>query len=244
MASDALPATLKPRVHAGVVRSLGQRILSGHFPPGAVLPNEGRLCAELEVSRTALREAIRTLSAKGLVETKPRTGTRVRAREEWNRLDPDLLDWARDQPPDHAFIHSLLEARRIIEPSAAEFAAQRATGRDLAALEEAFEGMRASLPHDVETCCRYDLDFHAALLRASHNIVLQQLSGAVGAALMAVFRLSMHLSRSHQRALEAHREVLERIRLRDPAGARAAVNALLGVAESDLAPIEPTGRKT
>jgi DNA-binding transcriptional MocR family regulator len=106
---DESRAALKPRVHRGVVQGLAVRILRGEFQPGDSLPNETQLCADLSVSRTSLREAIRVLSAKGLVETKPRTGTRVRAREAWNRLDPEILELARPRfrpqpdrgPPDH-----------------------------------------------------------------------------------------------------------------------------------------------
>ena len=226
----------KPRVHGNVVRSLGQRILRGDILPGDALPNEGRLCADLNVSRTSLREAIRVLAAKGLVETRPRTGTRVRAREDWNRLDPDLLEWSSADTPDPDFVRSLIEARQVIEPAAAEFAARRATGADIAAIEAALLDMQAALPHDLEGCCRADLRFHSAVLAASHNLVLKQRVGTISAALVSGFRLTTRLARSQQKALAAHAEVLERIRLRDPAGARGAMLGLLAVALDDLEP--------
>jgi DNA-binding FadR family transcriptional regulator len=235
------PALAKPRVHLGVVRELAQRIFSGTFPPGEALPNEARLCADLAVSRTALREAVRVLGAKGLVESRPRTGTRVRPREEWNLLDLEVLDWHDGMAPDPDFVRSLLEARRILEPAAAELAAERATGRDIARMEAALEGMTAALPRDIEACCRADLDFHAALLEASHNLVFRQLIATISAALMSGFRLSTHLATSYEKTLAAHGEVLERIRLRDPAGARAAMLDLLGVAFDDLRPAMRAG---
>jgi DNA-binding FadR family transcriptional regulator len=123
------PSFRKPRVHAAVVRRLGHSILSGDLKPGEALPNEARLCADLSISRTALREAIRVLAAKGLIETEPRTGTRVRPRESWNLLDPDILGWRAAAAPDLDFGRSLLEARHIIEPAAAELAAKRATAQ-------------------------------------------------------------------------------------------------------------------
>lgn len=233
-AAAADPRVQKPRVHRGVVEGLARRILRGEFPIGAALPNEGQLCADLNVSRTSLREAIRVLGAKGLVETRPRTGTRVKAREAWNRLDPDILEWSHGDGLDGAFVESLIEARRIIEPAAAELAARRATGRDIAAIEAALAGMTESLPHDVEACCRADLQFHSAILDASHNIVLQQLVGTVTAALVHGFRLTVHIMRAQQTALSAHGVVLERIRMRDPPGARQAMLDLLGIALHDL----------
>ena len=229
------PPLPKPRVHAAVVRRLGQRILSGRIKPGEVLPNQDQLCADLSVSRTALREAVRVLTAKGLVETRPRTGTRVRPREAWNLLDPDVLGW-REASPDLDFVRSLMEARHIIEPAAAELAAVRATAEDIARIEAALLGMVRWLPHDIEACCRADLDFHSSILAASHNVVLQQLVGTISAALMSGFRLSTHLARSYGSTLSAHSRVLDCIRQRDPECARASMLDLLAIAADDLAP--------
>ncbi|MBX6322868.1 MAG: FadR family transcriptional regulator [Rhodospirillaceae bacterium] len=221
-------------VHGTVVRELARRILGGVFTPGTALPNEAELCAELKVSRSTLREAIRVLAAKGLVESRPRTGTRVREREDWDRLDPDLLQWAGELEPDIDFVAGLIEARRIIEPAAAEFAARRASARDLAAIEEAFEGMAAALPHDIEAYCRSDLAFHSAILKASRNPVLAHLSGIIGAALMSAFRLTTEHARSYQRTLQVHADVLDAIRLRDTAQARETMLRLITVAADDL----------
>ena len=168
---------------------------------------------------------------------RPRTGTVVREPENWNRLDPDVLEWSLAIAPDLAFVRSLLEARRVFEPAAAEFAAQRASAQDVGRIEAAYLGMKSALPHDVEACCQADVAFHAAILRASGNVVLQQLVGTMGAALGNVFRLSTRLADSHERALSAHATVLDCIRLRDAAGARAAMLGLLQVASDDLAPL-------
>ncbi len=227
----------KPRVHGGVVREIALRILGGAVRPGATLPTEPELQAAFGISRSALREAMRVLSAKGLVQVRPRTGTVVRGPQDWNRLDPEVLDWSLAIAPDLAFVRSLLEARRVFEPAAAEFAAARASGQDVARIEAAYLGMASSLPHDVEACCQADVAFHAAILRASGNVVLQQLVGTMGAALGNVFRLSTQLAESHERALSAHATVLDCIRLRDAAGARAAMLGLLQVASDDLAPL-------
>jgi DNA-binding FadR family transcriptional regulator len=228
------PPLPKPRVHAAVVRQLGQRILSGGITPGEVLPNQVQLCADLSVSRTALREAIRVLTAKGLVETRPRTGTRVRPRDAWNLLDPDVLGW-REASPDRDFVRSLMEARHIIEPAAAELAAARATAEEIARIEAALLEMVRWLSNDIEACCRADLDFHSAILAASHNVVLQQLVSTISAALMIGFRQSTHLAKSYELTLSAHSRVLDGIRQRDPEGSRAAMLDLLAIAADDLA---------
>jgi GntR family galactonate operon transcriptional repressor len=230
-------AIVKPRVHTSVVRAIALRIMRGTYPPGATLPNEAALQAEFNISRSALREAVRVLAAKGLVTTRPRTGTVVREPHEWNRIDAEVLGWSLATEPDLDFVHSLLEARKVFEPAAAELAAMRATAAEVALIERAYLGMRNNLPHAVDACCVADVEFHARVLEASHNIVLQQLVGTISAALGNVFRLSTQLALSHELALSAHFDVLECIRLRDAAGARAAMIRLLGVAAADLAPL-------
>ena len=232
---------LKPRVHNGVVREIALRILSGAVKPGRTLPTEAELQAEFGISRGALREAIRVLSAKGLVDVRPRTGTAVREPASWSRLDPDVLEWSLAIAPDLEFVRSLLEARRLFEPAAAEFAALRASAQDVGRMEAAYLRMESALPHDIDACCEADVAFHAAVLRASHNVVLQQLVGTMGAALGNVFRLSTQLAASHEKALSAHAVVLDCIRLRDAAGAKAAMLGLLQVASEDLGPLLAVG---
>lgn len=178
------------------------------------------------------------LSAKGLVAARPRVGTAVRPRDDWNLLDADMLVWSTALAPDLDFIQALMEARQLFEPAAAAFAARRTSAPDLARIEAAFAGMRAALPHDIGACCRADVAFHTAIIEGSHNAVLRQLIGTIGAALESVFRLSTEGSRpSYRRTLAAHERVLDRIRGRDPAAARAAMAVLLEVAASDLAPL-------
>src|SRR5438128_7743542 len=114
-------------LHDRVVHAIGRKILGGELPPGALLPAE----PELGASRTVLREAIKVLAAKGLVEARPKIGTRVRPRDAWNLLDPDVLSWQREGTAPVAFLRKLTEVRRIVEPAAAELAGERATARDV-----------------------------------------------------------------------------------------------------------------
>jgi GntR family transcriptional regulator, galactonate operon transcriptional repressor len=223
-------------VHDSVVRTLGSWVLGGRYASGDILPREDDLAAALGVSRTSVREAVKVLSAKGLLETRPRVGVRVRPRDEWRLLDPAVLSWHPHLTGDTDLVAGLIEARRIIEPAAAELAARRATAADLAAIERAYLGMRAAIPHDVTACCDADLAFHGGVIAASHNVVLKGLVGTIEAALRAVFSITNQLMTTQSRALAAHGEVLERIRFRDTAGARAAMDRLLDLAAEDLQP--------
>jgi GntR family transcriptional regulator, galactonate operon transcriptional repressor len=231
----ALP--VRAGVHGELVRRLGLGILEGTWPPGGRLPNETELCDRYRISRTALREAVRFLAAKELIEARPRLGMVVRGRESWNLLDPELLAWQREWGTfDADLVRSLLEARRVIEPAAAAIAAERATASDLARIEAGLLGMIRNLPGDLDACCNADLAFHREILGASHNVVFRQLAGTIDAALEATFRISTELSRSYERTIEAHREVLEAIRLRNPTTAEARMRALIDVAQADLQP--------
>ncbi|MBB5753982.1 FadR/GntR family transcriptional regulator [Prosthecomicrobium pneumaticum] len=222
------------RIHDLVVRTIGQWVLGGSYAPGAVMPREDELSDMLKVSRTTVREAVKVLSAKGLIETRPRIGVRVRPRDEWRLLDPAVLSWHPDIGRDDELLTGLLEARRIIEPAAAELAAERATGADLAAIENGYLGMERSLPDDIAGCCEADLAFHRGVIAASHNIVLRGLIGTIEAALTATFTVTTELSKTQAATLAVHREVFERIRMRDKAGARKAMNELLDRAAADL----------
>ena len=224
----------KPREH--VTRSLAEMILDGTFQPGDRLPSEADLGERLAVSRTALREALRTLAGKGLIESRTRAGTVILPQSAWNHLDPDLLTWREALPPDFAFVRALIEAREVIEPAAAAFAAQRATGRDLAAIETAFEAMKAAIDVEgLDSNVEADAAFHRAILVASHNPVFSNFGAMIGAALRNSFRLTTSASENYALSLEKHGDVLEAIRLRDAALARRLMEELIGLAGRDLA---------
>src|SRR5689334_3137788 len=154
-----------------VAGTIGRRIVSGQYKPGEILPTEPKVQAEFGVSRTAVREAIRLLSAKGLTLSRPKVGTRVRPTMDWNMFDADILRWQVDDNPSDDFINALFEMREIIEPSAAALAAERSGADELEALGAAMEGIqneaRGSDPQIAA-----DLDFHLTILRASRNPML------------------------------------------------------------------------
>src|SRR5919108_94538 len=145
-------------LHGAVVHEIGVRIVRGELEPGDTLPENG-LADEPAVSRTVVREAIKVLAAKRLVESRPKTGTRVRPRRDWNLLDPDVLAWQVEAGADTDFLAQALEVRRMIEPAAARLAAERAIeARDPDAAERAvlrlIDDTRANLHSAMRTARR------------------------------------------------------------------------------------------
>ena len=191
-----------------VVDILGFRMAAGEYQEGEVLPVEQDLADSLEGGRNALREAVKVLSGKGLISTAPRSGTKVRPRGEWNMLDPDVLRWHSD--PDIAtekFMLDLIEMRGIIEPKAAELAAVRATKEDVATILSAYDTMAGS-GEDRQARLDADILFHSAILKASHNEVLNHFKYAIAAYLKAHFRRGGAVSDEiDQKDLERHRQI-------------------------------------
>ena len=223
-----------PFVREHVLDTLGRRILAGEYPQGTTLPTESQLCMEFGVSRTAIREAVKMLAAKGLVVSRQRAGTRVQEIDLWNRLDPDVLAWMNAGAFDADFSRGLIEARHAIEPAAAGWAAMRATARDLAEIEVAYEAMRKAKPSDLVACAEADLAFHSAILRASHNPVFTALIAVIGQALASSFRATTSVSKSYVESLDVHGDVLEAIRLRQAKLATDRMHALIEFAAHDM----------
>ncbi|HEY2908522.1 MAG TPA: FadR/GntR family transcriptional regulator [Vicinamibacterales bacterium] len=230
-------------LHGRIVHAIGRRILCGNLQPGALLPAE----RELRASRTVVREAVKVLAAKGLVESRPKTGTRVRTRDAWNLLDPDVLAWQRDgaAPASHgAQLRSLTEVRRIIEPAAAELAAARADAHDIAALVQALAEMeQTALPArgaDFEAFVQADMRFHLAILRAGRNDLLEQMSRVVYSALLVSFRSTSGLPGRAKASLPKHRAILDAIRAGDPDRAGAAMRRLV---QSTAREVEALGKR-
>jgi DNA-binding FadR family transcriptional regulator len=212
-------------LHGQVVHELGRRIVGGACAPGEALPNEEELCRELGVSRTALRESVKVLAAKGLVESRPRIGTRVRASESWNLLDPDVLAWRCATLPDAQFMMQLTEMREIIEPSSAGLAARNRTQAQLRHIEDAFAAMAAATT--IEQWVDADLDFHSAILDATNNPLLRPLAAIIGSALESLLGMTARKAGDFKVALPEHRAVLEAIRAQDSAAATQRMSSLL-----------------
>lgn len=209
------PTTLNSdRLFGQVAQKLAVSIISGTIRAGELLPDEEDLRTEISVSRTAYREAVKVLTAKGLVEARPKSGTRAAPRERWNLLDPDVLSWHFEADPNEKFIRDLFELRRFVEPSAARLAAQRRTAADIARIEAAYRGMVENPPY-AEATIRADLDFHEAIFSAAQNAALHCLSSAVIATLQWSMLLKTGDEAAYLESLPDHEHVLAAIIERD-----------------------------
>jgi DNA-binding FadR family transcriptional regulator len=214
-------------LHGRVAFELGTAILRGDYAPEAILPREADLMAAFGVSRTVLREALRTLTSKGLIESRPKVGTRVRPRQAWNLLDADLLDWYSRVAPQMAFALKLQEMREMIEPYAAGLAAASRTDDAFAALNDAHSAMVAA--RNIDEWVRADLRFHLNVLVACSNELLIPLGTLIERTLEAQLSLNARRAEVFNASLAEHTAVFEAIRDRNAPRARRAMAALLGV---------------
>jgi len=205
------------KLHGQVVQELGRRVVGGHYPADKVLPNEELLCQELAVSRTALREAVKVLAAKGLLEARPRIGTRVRTKDQWNLLDPDILAWRCATGVDADFLRHLTELREIIEPSAAALAATSRSTEQLEAIAQALRTMETA--STIAQWVQADLEFHTAVLKATNNPLLMPLAAIIGSALESLLGVTARTSDNFKQALPDHQKVFDAIRLQEPQNA-------------------------
>jgi len=222
-----------PRIHGSIARAIGIEIVSGKRAPGQLLGGEIEASEALGISRTAYREAIRILAAKGLIESRPKAGTRVTPRARWNMLDPDVLAWMFEGDPGRDFITALFELRGIIEPAACALAAARRTDDDLAVMEEALAEMGKRTLKTAEGR-EADQRFHAAILAAARNEPLVSLASTVGAAIGWTTRFKQRVKARPRDPMPDHKAVLAAIHARDADGARAAMNVLLRLAIEDM----------
>jgi DNA-binding FadR family transcriptional regulator len=225
-----MPAYSERGVHGQTVTRIAQRILSGD-PAELETIDVAALQDELDVSLTVVREALKVLAAKGLVDARQRRGTFVRPRADWNLLDEDVIRWQFAGRTDGKFLENLHEVRGIVEPAGARFAAQRRTDADLSALDDALTAMTESAG-DPAAMVRTDLAFHRALLAATHNELLERMEVVLKTGLAERDRL-VH-GADHDDPVPSHRLVLDAIKAGDPDAAERAMRNLLDKARRDL----------
>ncbi|SAL53559.1 GntR family transcriptional regulator [Caballeronia arvi] len=218
-------------MHGRIVQELGMRIVSGGIAPGERLPAEPSLCEAYGVSRPVLREATRVLVAKGLVVSKPRVGSVVRAREEWHMLDPDVLVWTISHLPEGEFFRSLMTVRQIIEPAAAALAAISATADDIARIGAAYERMESA--QTAAELLDPDLEFHRAVMSATHNDMLAYIGNMLSLALTESIKLTSRHPNTHALSLPRHKAIFTAIANRDALAARQASVVQLDNARAD-----------
>jgi DNA-binding FadR family transcriptional regulator len=220
------------RIHGRITEELGVAIISGRHPPGSVLLNEIEASEKLGISRPVYREAMRILAAKGLVQSRPKTGTRVLPRSTWNLLDPDVLAWMFQGEPDPEFVRQLFELRGIIEPAAAAFAAERRTSSQLSRLGHALEEMARHGLHTVEGRAA-DEAFHAEILTATGNETLMALINSVSASVRWTTIFKVRGGRTVRDSIPDHRKLYSAIAEGNADEARIAAQDLLSLALED-----------
>lgn len=213
---------------------LGKDICAGIYPPGQVIPAEPVLCVQLGVSRIVLREAIKGLASKGMVEVRRRTGTVVLEQSRWSLLDPEVMIWRADVTGvDLTLGTDIMELRRIVEPAAARLAAERANAEEVAAIRAAYEVMAAAVAGEGDYATA-DVAFHKSIIRACANPFVTQLQSVMSTVLHICFERVAALPGGRVRSLPLHRHVCEAIEQRRPSDAEKAVIALLDDAQRDL----------
>jgi DNA-binding FadR family transcriptional regulator len=222
------------RSDAQLAARLGRDIVNGVFPAGSLLPSAAEMGARFSASRTALREAYSKLSGKGLIVARPRIGTRVRLKADWNLLDPDVLAWRLSSEPEGHFVDDLFTLRRAIEPVAAEIAATSRSLEGVARMTDAF-GRMERFRNGEGDLIGSDVDFHVAILEATGNHFLAALGGLIQAALECSFRFTWIGATSiRDDRLEQHRVVLAAIEAGRPDLARARMVELLNDSYDDM----------
>jgi GntR family transcriptional regulator, galactonate operon transcriptional repressor len=220
-------AGLAPSLSSQVAREIGRRIVSGSYAPGDLIEDEGALAARYQVSRTVVRDAVKILVGKGLLEVRRGIGTRVRPRSSWGLLDDDVLAWSQSAPPSGEVLRQLLEVRLVVEPKAAHWAAERRTSDVLDVIRSAIEHMEEG-KGSVEEWVIADAVFHRSILRAARNEFLSAIEGVIFSALLSSIRLTNKDPRKNEESLQFHREVYEAILAGDPIRAEQAMEHLLG----------------
>ncbi|HEX8867494.1 MAG TPA: FCD domain-containing protein [Lentzea sp.] len=216
-------------VHGQTVEALAGRILAGEIGEGDTLDLPA-LREELDVSLTALREALKVLSAKGMIDSRQKRGTFVQPRSSWNLLDTDVMRWQTQADADHGLFDELTEMRVIVEPAAARLAAERASDADIEALSAALDRMASA--RDLAATVRADLEFHRLLMAATHNAFLTQVERIIAIGLAERDKL-VHGSVEDD-PVPSHRAVLDAIAARDPEASYEAMRALVDKSGADL----------
>ncbi|MCP1417674.1 MULTISPECIES: FadR/GntR family transcriptional regulator [Pseudomonas] len=202
--------------HASTVDWLGCWLATGQVRPGESLKVEADLGEQLGVSRTVIREAIKTLAAKGMLEVGPKVGTRVLPVRRWNLFDPQVVGWLSRSGLPENFVDDLLDLRRTIEPMAVRWACERATGEQVDAILLACNALERAVDSGIDYN-RADQLFHECILAASHNQFIEQMVPALGALLAVAFEVSAADPDELRRTLPIHRDLAEAIAARDTA---------------------------
>jgi DNA-binding FadR family transcriptional regulator len=210
----------------GIVEELGHAVVTQTYGDGVPFPIEAELCKQFGASRTVLREAVKMLTAKGLLSARPRQGTWVEPESNWNLLDPDVLRWLLERKFSLELLAEFTEIRYAIEPMAAALAARSATPEGIARIRRAVERMRtAALGEDDPL--ESDIAFHVAILHATGNRFYAQLEDMINAALRISIRLTNSVKGVPQADVDLHKKVLDAIEAGDANKARSIMEGII-----------------
>lgn len=206
--------------HSFVISEIGVGIVSGRFPVGSILPNDAAMMTEYGVSRTVLREALKTLEAKGLVEARPKVGTRVSPKSRWNLFDTQVLSWHYEAQPDRAFLSSLFDTRMTLELRSADLAARNRSSDHIRMLKYWAHQMELSTDAP-EPFALAELELHRVIAEASGNPFLRSIAGVVELSITLTLDAPSADEGATRRAAAAacHGEIVDMIEAADPARA-------------------------
>lgn len=217
---------LAPSLSSEVAAQVGRSIVTGSYAPGSLLEDESTLAARFGVSRTVVRDAMKVLVGKGLLEVRRGIGTRVKARENWGLLDDDVLAWQLSVPADERTLLQLAETRLLFEPQAAAWAAERGSSAEIDELSSAIQAMKDEVNNPNQFVIA-DARFHRAVLRAAHNDFLFALTGIIYSALLSSIRLTNPDSDTNRIILPFHEAVCDAIVRRDSDDAKVTMTFLI-----------------
>ena len=217
---------LAPSLSSEVAAQVGRDIVTGAHSPGTLLEDESALSVRFGVSRTVIRDAMKVLVGKGLLEVRRGIGTRVKPREEWGLLDDDVLAWQLSVPANPDMLLQLAETRQLFEPQAASWAAQRATRAELEEIGSAIQAMKDEVDNPRQFVIA-DARFHRAVLRAAHNEFLFALAGIIYSALLSSIRLTNPDRDTNRKILPFHEAVSDAIIRGDSDEAKARMTFLI-----------------
>ncbi|WP_319937510.1 FadR/GntR family transcriptional regulator [Sphingomonas cannabina] len=223
----------KGRLHQAVAQLLATQIVDGTVPVGHVYPAEVEHAEQLGVSRSVLREAFQILTAKGLVTSRPKAGTRVSERRRWSLLDPDVLGWQIQSGPSEEFLRDLFELRMVVEPQAAEMAALRRSDDQLVDMANALDTMEHQTLA-TEKGRAADQRFHGLLMEATHNEMIHALSSSIMAAIAWTTTIKQRVQQTPRDPMPEHRKLFEEIAARNARQAQKAMRVLIELALADM----------
>ncbi|MET7337393.1 FCD domain-containing protein [Nonomuraea sp. NPDC005650] len=228
MTSLGAPGARPGGLHAQLVDALGRRIAHGDLPVGSLVSPE-RVESEYEVSRTVVREALRSLEVLGMVRPRHKVGTTVQPQESWALLNPQVIAWRADGPDADTQLGELLTLREALEPAAAGIAALGGREAIVGTLREHLRGMRDAYERRSRSAfVSADTGFHRTVLRGAGNAVLSQLGQTLIATLHARYSdRHQFFTADTAASLDRHERVVEAIAAMDPAAAQAAAASLV-----------------